>query len=396
MRELTSREQSLRIAVIAGEYPPRIRGGLGIQVYETVRLLQRSHDIEVFVVSDDSEGWYHTVLQSELGSTKVHELPTSVGLVARPGDALLREPSVPHADFLLQRHEAEPFDVVHAHDWQAVPLAAVARARGCPMLFTVHLPAISRFTYGREKPNFDRIRLEALGCRLARRITTVSQAVKKALEMSYSVPPSKIDVIHNGVDPLRFRPGKARNRAVVLSVSRMAEQKGLSFLISAAELLVRQLEGIQFLVVGDGPARSSIERLVAEAGLSDTVHFLGFQPYEDLPRLYQQASLFVSTSIYEPFGMTTLEAMASGLPIVAFQTGGIPEFVRSGSEGILIPRFDASELAEGIKTVITNDKLREHLGRAARRVAAQRFPWSCCAEALERAYYELVPGGGEE
>lgn len=228
----------------------------------------------------------------------------------------------------------------------------------------------------------------------ARRIIAVSRFTRDLLA-SLGIPGERIEVVHNGVDVKRIVPRKrsetlARdlgigNKKVILTVSRLERYKGIEKILEMMEELENRVQGIAYVVVGDGSAKADLERQTKELGISDSVIFTGRVSDEELVDYYNLADLFVLPSIeewnettgeivsVEGFGLVLAEASACGKPVIAGKSGGTREVVEDGVTGFLIDPSEPGELLRAIVTVVTDPSLAERLGRAAREKAEVEF-----------------------
>lgn len=168
-------------------------------------------------------------------------------------------------------------------------------------------------------------------------------------------------------------------RSSVLYVGRITPQKGLAHLIEAMALV----PGVPLAIAGDGYERPTLERLVSTLGLGDRVRFMGSLSSEDVSRLYDEASVVCVPSVWpEPWGMVGPEAMAHGVPVVASNVGGIPEWLRDGETGYLVPPGNASAIAARLRDLLDRPEVASRFGEAARRIAAADFGIESHVDAL--------------
>jgi glycosyltransferase involved in cell wall biosynthesis len=227
------------------------------------------------------------------------------------------------------------------------------------------------------------------------RFLTVSQFSADTL----GVPPARTRVIHGGADPARFRPDRDDRRAGVLYVGRITPHKGLDRLLRALPA------GAALTIAGStGHDRRAPERdypaLLREAAARRQVRFTGPVPEDDLPVLHRRAAVFVlptveetcygrAVGITELLGLSVLEAMASGTPVIASRTGGLPEVVRDGDTGFLVTPGDVGELHDRIDELLRDPRRAQRMGEAARADVLDRFTWHRTAQRCLRAYGEL-------
>jgi glycosyltransferase involved in cell wall biosynthesis len=205
----------------------------------------------------------------------------------------------------------------------------------------------------------------------------------------------EIPVIPNGVDPLRNSTGaRAWTPVRLLSVGRVVHQKGL-------DLGLRALAGLQDLdwewyIVGDGTQMRALKSLARELGLSDRVRFPGWQSREELAGWYHQANLFIFPSRHEGMPNAVLEAMASGLPVIATRIAGNEELVLDGLTGTLVEPEDVESLRAGLHKLLTDAQMREQMGAAGRRRVEQEYSWETVARQYETVLQRSLQEAAKE
>ena len=287
-------------------------------------------------------------------------------------------------------------DVVHWHAARAHALGAIA---------SLLAPGPARVLSRR----VDFAVRRTLGSRLLwslpiEEIVAISEGVRDALARS-GVDPARVRVVPSGIDltpyesppagpereALRASLGVERDEIVALQAAALAPHKSQTDLLNAAALAREQAPRLRVWIAGEGELRAALEAEHDRLGLGTTVRLLGFR--EDVGKLLAAADLFVVSSYLEGMGTATLDAMASGLAVVATRVGGIPEIVRDGETGILVPARDPKALADAMVRVSSDPALRGRLG-AAGRVRARLFSADRTAEGTRRVYEEaLAPRG---
>jgi glycosyltransferase involved in cell wall biosynthesis len=199
-------------------------------------------------------------------------------------------------------------------------------------------------------------------------------------------------VIHNGVDAERFRPmsrvpaqraawGVPEDALLLMSVGRLVGWKGLQVIVD----ILPSHESVHYAYVGEGPLGSALEARAQDLGISDRVHALGGRPHLELPRVLSQADIFVQPSVgEEAFGITVVEAMACGLPVLASRNGGMTEIVDDGQNGLLLPPGETTEWSAAVRELAGDDARRREMAEAGRRRAVAQFTWAANAERLEQ------------
>jgi len=267
--------------------------------------------------------------------------------------------------------------LVHTHLLPATQVGlAAAVLESVPAVTTVH------FTLDCVRANFLLRRMNRFSYRFYQRIIAISEAVRDSILHNCNIRAERVVVVHNGVDFDRtaIAPGlrEATRRELGLgdhvligSIGRLDPAKGYSLLIDAAARLAGTFGNIRLLLVGDGPERALLERRAAKLGIADIVIFAGTQPD---PAPYLAAlDVFVLPSVSEGLGLSIIEAMAAGLPVIGSSAGGIPEVVSDGETGLVFRSGSASELASCIEWMIRNPDLRSRLAAAASEQVRSRF-----------------------
>ena len=289
----------------------------------------------------------------------------------------------------------EGIDLVHAHlTYAAIWGVLASRITGRPCVATLHVQPP-------EEPAWSRpgVRERLMGLLLDRwsaAVIAVSGAVRDAYVSAGRVDPAKIAVVHNGIDCEAFAPDSGRRSAArlqlglapgalaVLTVSVLREEKGLAVLLQAARAVAASVPDAVFLVAGDGPSSDALRARSEELGLAGRVRWLGFR--RDVRELLAAADLFVLPTLRDALPTALLEAMAAGLPVVASDTGGIPEIVEDPRLGCLVPPSDANSLTRAITDLLRRPAERAAMGAAARDHVRARFSTRAWIERLDEVY----------
>jgi glycogen synthase len=239
--------------------------------------------------------------------------------------------------------------------------------------------------------------IEKTAVESADRVIAVSAQMREDILSHFEVEPAKVVVIHNGIDPERFQRTERRDALArhgvrspyVLFVGRITDQKGIFHLLEAAPLLPA---GVQVVLCASAPDTPEIEARLREAVARhpNVVWINEMVAVEEVVQLYSHAAVFVCPSVYEPFGLINLEAMACGTPVVASAVGGILEVVENGVTGLLVPPGRPDQLAQALNRVLGDRALAQGLGQAGRRRVEERFSWASVAERTERVYAAAI------
>lgn len=281
---------------------------------------------------------------------------------------------------LYRLMRAERFDIVHTHSTKAGLLGRLAaRLAGVPIiLFTAHGWA---FSEGRSWPwRWLLAQVERLPALFSTKIICVSEHDLQ-LALQFRVAPSeKLTVIYNGIDPspfaslpdkreLRRELGFSPSETIITMVGRLAPPKDFDTLFTACEQLA--VWGWKLLIVGDGLLRSRLARAIEAQDLQHRVLLLGERG--DVPRILKASDIFVLSSRWEGLPLVVIEAMLAGLPVIATCVGGLPELVKDGVTGILVPPRDPTALHHALGQLLSDEKLCQRLGIAGQRRALERF-----------------------
>lgn len=189
--------------------------------------------------------------------------------------------------------------------------------------------------------------------------------------------------------------GPCLRKKQILFVGRLIPWKGVKYLISAMEKVIKNIPDSCLVIIGDGPERSSLEELCKKLHLSDYCQFLGFVDQTDLFSYYQNSAVFVLSSIMynsqtEGLGVVLLEAMASGLPVIGSYVGGIPDIIQDGVNGLLVPPEDPDALSDAIIRVLTNPDIIIRYREEGKKTVTEQFSWTVVGERFIEVYYDFI------
>ncbi len=286
---------------------------------------------------------------------------------------------------LARRMKTLRIDLVHSFDFYgnllALPAARIARV---PVIIA------SQRDLGELRPRHQH-RIHGGMLRLATHITVNSSAVADRLSGSRAARAGRLTVIHNGVDVARFAPASAPPVAETLQVGSLASlrgYKGVRELVEAAAEVKRSAPRVRFVVWGEGPLRAELERRIQALGLSDTVRLPGAT--REPEAALRQCRIFVHPSLSEASSNVVLEAMATGLPVVATTAGGTPALVQHGHSGLLVAPGTPAALAAAVLSLVSDPSLAARLGAAARLRAVGEFGMDRMLQRLEALYLHAL------
>jgi len=257
-----------------------------------------------------------------------------------------------------------------------------------PLIITCHGSEV------RLQKNFFIRTLQRLAFFSADQITTVSHEIKDILISRYKVTPSKISVVPNGYDEELFRKILGTNKnpyfdKYAVYIGRLSYPKDPMTLLNAFEHVHKALPDVCLYFIGEGRLRPVLEQFCKTHALSSTVRFLGELPHEEALKVMAQSAVFIVSSYEEGLPTTLIEAMAFEKPVIATNVGGVPEVVKNGINGILVPSKSPELLAKALQRLLTDSELRRRLGKAAAE-SVKDYTWSKIAENYEILYHEAL------
>jgi glycogen(starch) synthase len=388
---------SKRVLILSWEYPPLIEGGLARHVRKLAENLVRQ-DVEVHVLtrgldqpgSDEVEGvMVHRVAEP----TRPRDLDQFVAWVEHMNSDMLAAG--------VELGDRYDFDVVHGHDWLVASAGDhLARRFRCPLVVTIHATEYGRHQGWVDKHPQSHIHgVEKWMANRADKVVTCSSYMREHVADIYGLEEDRIAVVPNGIDPselvpvddldaLRARFAQPDERLVLL-VGRLVYEKGFQLALEALPGLIERLGNVRFIVAGSGTAEQELRDQASQLGLDDHGTFLGWIGDDVLHSLYRIADLTVVPSIYEPFGLVALEAMASGCPCLVADTGGLREVVPNEDVGLRFRSRDAGSLSAMAERLLTNTELRDRLvAEASEHVLS--FDWADVARQVGEVYADLV------
>lgn len=378
----------MRVMMLSWEYPPRIVGGISPHVHDLSQQLVRQ-GIEVHVVTkntpmapdeevEPSGVHVHRVHLAETPDNFVHEIQ------------LLNDATEERVRELLEdwRPGGQP-TVFHAHDWLSLDAARTLKYEySLPMIATVHATEEGRNQGIHNEMQRYIHEQEYWLTYEAWRVIVCTQYMKEEVARSFDVPGDKIDIIYNGVTTSKFdfdfpeaeaQAWRAKfalpHEKIVLYVGRFVREKGIHVLLSAASAILAKDPSAKFVVVGGGN-RTQFEKFVRWYGLQDKVLFTGFMAGRNLLQTYRVADIAVFPSLYEPFGIVALEAMAAGAAVVASDAGGLREVVLHDQTGTLHFAGDAGSLAWAVLRVLADPARANRLKENAKARLQTDFNWT--------------------
>ena len=388
-----------RVLILSWEYPPVVEGGLARHVCKLAENLV-ALGTEVHVLTRGDEAMDEETVQEGVFVHRVRE-------PSRPRDLAEFVTWIEHmnADMLaagVELGDRFDFDLVHGHDWLvAVACDHLANRFHRPLVMTIHATEYGRHQgWVEEHPQSWINGVERWITGRADRVITCSHYMRGHVADIFEIDESRVTVIPNGIDPLDLQPVDdleklraefaAPDEQLVLLVGRLVYEKGFQLALEALPPIIDRVGGVRFLVAGSGTHEKELKEQAAQLGLMEHGTFMGWIGDDVLHSLYRIADLCVVPSLYEPFGLVALEAMASGCPCIVADTGGLREVVPAGEKvGLRFNGGDPEHLGVMIERMLTDDELRERLiAEASEHVLS--FDWADVARQTSRLYGETI------
>ena len=390
----------MRILMFSWEYPPHVVGGLGQHVAELLPALANLPDLDLHLVTPR---WAGGETFEKVGKATIHRV----------------EPPISEGDFYTtawqtnQRlegyarrlwDETGPFDLVHVHDWLVAFVGnAFKRNYNIPLLSTIHATERGR---GRGYLGSDQARainnVEWWLAYESWRIIACSEYMAGEIVDYFQCPRDKISIIPNGVDVALFDPLASEDLShfrvmyalpyehIVFNVGRVVYEKGVQVLVRATPLVLGQHPTAKIVIAGKGPELEACRALAWSLGVGEKVLLTGFISDDDRNRLFKISSCAVFPSLYEPFGMVALQAMAARCPVVVSEVGGLKEVVRHAETGITIHPDNPESLAWGIVHTLQHPEWAVKRAENAYREVRDLYNWDRIAHSTADVYDRIT------
>ncbi|MEM2841689.1 MAG: glycosyltransferase family 4 protein [Thermoproteota archaeon] len=415
---IKARIPSMKIAFMVYEFPPYLVGGVGTYAqYVTREFVKLGHDVTVFTMHRGA-----TQLREILGGVEVRRYPTvdasdvfapivsedlkRWGTYIRVFSDIFVYNVMSASDFVAEIKESK-FDILSFHDWLSCIGALISRKHTTlPLVFHVHSTEWGRTGNGSQVIKY----LEDRASVVADRVVTVSHAMKEDL-VKHGWPEQKISVVWNGVDANVYNPDRCKPEEVkairsqyninegenmLLFVGRLTWVKGVRNLIQAMPLVLKDYPNTKLVILGRGEEQKDVEELINRLGLSNKIYYrFEFIPEKERILHYAAADICVFPSIYEPFGIVSLEAMAMKKPIVVGASGvsGFREQVISSGpdqNGVHINGNDPADIAWGVRLILSDKEKALRMGENGRKRVLSYFTWDKVAQQTVDIYTSLI------
>jgi glycogen(starch) synthase len=389
----------MRVLMLAWEYPPHVVGGLGRHVAEIAPALAKQ-GVELCIVTPKWAGG--DVTEKSPGLTILRVDPPSVAMPDYY--TAVWQTNLKLKEVASRLCQGEDIQLVHNHDWLTVFSAvALKRSFKLPLVSTVHATERGR-AHGQLLDSQQRAIHSAEWWLTYEswRVICCSQFMANEVATYFGVPSDKIDVIPNGVNADRFARWEGVDLSLfrsmyalpweqtVFYVGRIVQEKGLHVLLEAAPRVLVEHPSAKFVIAGTGYSLDSLRSRAWDLGVGEKALFTGYIPDDDRDRLFRISSCAVFPSLYEPFGIVALEAMAARTPVVVSLVGGLQEVVEHAETGITVYPDNPESLAWGINHTLARPDWAAQRAQNAHRMVLEEFNWDRIAQQTIEVYQRVI------
>src|SRR5262245_11149267 len=376
----------MRVLMLVWDFPPRAVGGIAAHLDAlTQGLAQAGHDAVLLTLA-------HRGAPDDSVAGQIRVARAHAGLPWLPDDDLVAQ--VASANHKLVKLSTQLGDwvpeIVHAHDWQVAWAAdTLAALYGARLVATFH--ATERGRHGGGVPPGEASTIHAVESWLAHDAAAVvasSKFMVSEVVGGFELPVERSHLIPNGIDPTWWSTGTGSltHSRLVFTWGRVQYEKGFQVLARAMSTLRSRVPGIECVIGGRGRYLPELQSPIQLGGVSDPVQLPGFLPDDLLRETVHVAGCVAVPSLYEPFGIVALEALAGGAPLVVARTGGLAELIDGTGAGLLFEPGNADELASCIELVLTDTAMADEMRRCGAALLAERYSWDAIAGATSAVY----------
>ncbi|HDD64209.1 MAG TPA: glycosyltransferase family 1 protein [Thermoprotei archaeon] len=386
--------------MLTWEYPPRIVGGISRHCMGLSRALARA-GVDVHVITLEFPG---AKGYEEVDGVKVYRVRVEIG---NPNFLtwvfIFNHFMEKQVGMLLQ--SGCSFDIIHVHDWLTTPAGiALKHIMDRRLVLTMHSTEIGRSTTLDNPDAYTKDSIEWWGTYEASAVIAVSSSLRWEIINHFKVPEWKVYALPNGIDLDRFKVNVDRNSVrmrwgipldapLIVALGRLTSQKGFQHLIPAFAKILHKYPNARLIIIGDGWMRGELESIAWSLGVRDKVIFTGFIGDREVVEILKSGDVMVIPSVYEPFGITALEGMAAGIPVVVSSVGGLREIVEHEKDGVWVYPANPDSIAWGIDRVLSDPGFANYIRRNAFNKVASKYSWDSIARETIKIYRRVLGEG---
>jgi glycogen(starch) synthase len=379
--------------MLSWEFPPRIIGGISSHVHDLSMALTR-RNVTVHVVTCDFPG---APEYEQVDGVTVHRFNSKIPSPSFLGWIFSMNQAMAERAIDVINDNDEEIDVIHAHDWLVSEAAVkVGHAFSKPLVSTIHATEMGR--RGGIHNDYQRTinEVERHLINQSSEVICCSNYMADQVSSAFNIQNDRLHVIPNGVNAAKFSgkvstmPVKQRyaknGEKIVSFVGRLVHEKGVHVLVGAVPKVLTTMPKVNFVIVGEGGMKDYLSKEAWDFGVADHVFFAGFVDEKTLISIYRASDAAVFPSLYEPFGITALEAMAAKTPVIVTDTGGLAEIVEHEKTGIEVYVDNSDSLAWGILRVLKNPDVAKRIRENGYQKVLREYDWNAIAERTLKVY----------
>jgi len=378
--------------MLGWEFPPAKTGGLGTHCYELVKNLGLKNISVNLLIPKRSQNVKHNIPNveiEEIGSVSIMPYnstkESTITFEKGYGWNFFKEVEAFNKK-CVETALKKKFDIIHCHDWMTINAGIeIKKKTGKPLVFTMHSTEYDRTA--NIYPLNSIVEVEKKGIQEADLVITVSKQMKQQLIERYGADEKKIEVIYNGINASKyFGLTQKERKNIVLFLGRLTDQKGPYFFLHTAKKVLEKKNDVTFVVAGQGDKLPELIKQSIDLGIGDHVIFTGYLTEEEINYAYAMASVYVMPSVAEPYGITALEAIASGTPVIVSKNAGVAEEIKHCFK---VDFWDTHEMADKIIGILNYPVLGECMRKNGYN-EIQRFGWNRTADQTIEVYRSLL------
>ena len=369
------------ILMVGWGWPPKMDGGLDTHIHNlTLNLSAKDNmQIDLFLPKINIP---KTIPK---GNLKIH--PVNIRMQCNTIDSLIA--TVKRYNRKISKTAQRP-DIIHVHDWLGIDAGIALKEQfKIPLILTIH--SLEYMRSADDNSNSEGIidNIEKKGMAEADIIIAVSDFMKREIIKKYNINENKIKVIPNG--PTFKNSGKPskKEKDLVVYCGRLTSQKGVEYLLLAAKEVLKKNKKAKFVIIGKGYLEKQLKDLASLLGIDDNIKFIGFAKTEEIRDYYMKAETVVFPSVFEPFGITVLDALSCGAPVVTTENAGIAEDLKNRKHILKVRERNSKDLAEALISLLDNPSLRKTLSENGKK-ASEKYSWKNIASKTRDIYMNLL------
>ena len=385
----------MNILMFSWEYPPLSHGGLARHVQDlSEALVKQGHSLFIITQGDNN-----IPAKQKLKGVKIFRTE-EIKISAKNFIDNILQLNFQMLEEAIKIQDMVDIDIIHGHDWLVFWASRVMKhALKKPLVYTVHATE-----YGRNQGIYNDMQryindLEWHASFEAWKVIVCSNYMKQELKGLFQTPEDKIKIIENGVNIENYQAEYSEDfrkkyaslqESLVFYVGRIVREKGIQILIKAIPQILTKNPDVKFVIAGKGPHLSNLKSQAKFLGIDNRIYFTGYISDEERNKLYQVADLAVFPSLYEPFGIVALEAMATETPVIASNVGGLAEFIKHGKNGYKISPGDPDSLVKSITYLLDNKKEARQMAQKGYKMVKNKYNWDKIAAKTFSLYKKVL------